>query len=125
MVLRENKTKSTEREDIINSERKREVILSVKDLKTYYPIYGGIFKHKIGEVKAVDGVSFNLYKGETLGLVGESGCGKTTIAKAILGFVDIEDGKIRYGDEDIPTKFPMELRRKIQIVFQLVYHMKK
>jgi peptide/nickel transport system ATP-binding protein len=56
------------------SSKKQNPILEVKDLKTYYPILGGLFKRKIGEVKAVDGVSFKLYKRKTLGLVGESGC---------------------------------------------------
>lgn len=122
MVLRENKTKSTEREDIINSER--DVILSVKDLKTYYPIYGGIFKHKIGEVKAVDGVSFKLYKGETLGLVGESGCGKTTIGNTILNLVPITSGEIRFKDNKMlgvgksASKYSTDYRKKIQMVFQ-------
>ncbi len=124
MVIRENKTKSTEGEDIINSEKKREVILSVKDLKTYYPIFGGIFKHKIGEVKAVDGVSFDLYKGETLGLVGESGCGKTTVGNTILNLVPITSGEISFKDKKMlgvgkkAPKYSVDNRKKIQMVFQ-------
>ena len=104
--------------DQILSHEKGKSLLQVKDLKVYYPLLKGMLKRQVGLVKAVDGVSFEIKTGETIGLVGESGCGKTTVAKAILGFVDIEDGKIQYGDEDISTKFPMELRRKIQIVFQ-------
>ncbi|MHA2185824.1 MAG: ABC transporter ATP-binding protein [Promethearchaeota archaeon] len=104
--------------DKIYSHEKGKSLLQVKDLKVYYPLLKGMLKRQIGVVKAVDGISFEIKTGETIGLVGESGCGKTTVAKAILGFVDIEDGKIQYGDEEIPTKFPMELRRKIQIVFQ-------
>jgi oligopeptide/dipeptide ABC transporter ATP-binding protein len=124
MVLRENKIDSTEREDIIKSERKREVILSVKDMKTYYPIYGGLFKHKIGEVKAVDGVTFNLYKGETLGLVGESGCGKTTIGNTILNLAPITEGEVMFKDKKMigagkkAPKFQDKYRKKIQMVFQ-------
>jgi oligopeptide/dipeptide ABC transporter ATP-binding protein len=72
------------------------VILSTENLKTYYPILGGLFKRTIGHVKAVDGVNFNLYEGETLGLVGESGCGKTTIGKAILNLVPATSGSIYF-----------------------------
>jgi peptide/nickel transport system ATP-binding protein/oligopeptide transport system ATP-binding protein len=72
------------------------IIISVQKVKTYFPIHSGILKRKIGEVKAVDGVSFNLKRGETLGLVGESGCGKTTIANTILDLVPATNGKIYY-----------------------------
>jgi oligopeptide/dipeptide ABC transporter ATP-binding protein len=71
-------------------------VIAVDEVKTYFPIYSSILKRKIGEVKAVDGVSFNLYKGETLGLVGESGCGKTTIANTILNLVPATSGKVYY-----------------------------
>jgi oligopeptide/dipeptide ABC transporter ATP-binding protein len=124
MVIKEDKIESTEREDIVDSEREKNVILSVKDMKTYYPIYGGIFKHRIGDVKAVDGVSFNLYKGETLGLVGESGCGKTTIGNTILDLVPITSGEVYFKDKKIigagkkAPKLMMENRKKIQMVFQ-------
>lgn len=64
-----------------------DVLLEVKDLTVRYPVYGGVFRHKVGEVRAVDGVSFTLHRGETLGLVGESGCGKTTAAKAIINIL--------------------------------------
>ena len=100
-------------------EKEREVIISVKDLKVYYPIYGGFFKRKIGEVKAVDGVTFNLYKRETLGLVGESGCGKTTIGDTILNLVPSTAGEIHFEDKRIDAKFfNKEFRKKIQMVFQ-------
>jgi len=100
------------------SKPSEEIILSVKKLKTYYPIYGGLFKRKIGEVKAVDGVSFNLYKGETLGLVGESGCGKTTIGNTILNLVPATVGEIWYKDQRIDENFNKDMRKKIQMVFQ-------
>jgi len=105
-------------EKIKNSESKREVIISVKNLKTYYSILGGIFRHKIGVVKAVDGVSFNLYKKETLGLVGESGCGKTTIGNTILNLVPATSGEIYYKEERIDNNFTKDFRKKIQMVFQ-------
>ncbi|MBA7680103.1 Vitamin B12 import ATP-binding protein BtuD [subsurface metagenome] len=84
-----------------NSKREKQVIIRVKDLKTYFPIFGGFFKRKIGEVKAVDGVTFNFYKNETLGLVGESGCGKTTIGNTILNLVPNNDGEIYYENRRI------------------------
>ncbi len=97
----------------------KEVILSVKNLKSYYPILGGLLKRKKGEVLAVNDVSFNLKKGETLGLVGESGCGKTTIANTILNLVPITSGDIFYKNRKIEySNFPKILRKTIQIVFQ-------
>ena len=89
-------TKETEWDKTKDS-KQRESIIRVKDLKTYYPILGGLFKRKIGVVKAVDGVTFNLYKNETLGLVGESGCGKTTIGNTVLNLVKNTAGEIYYG----------------------------
>ena len=83
---------------MIDTTQKEKKVLSVKNIKTYFPINSGILKRKIGEVKAVDGVSFNLYKGETLGLVGESGCGKTTVANTILNLVPATSGEIYYKD---------------------------
>ena len=109
----------TESEDMtIGSAQSDDIILTVKNLKTYYPIYGGLLKRKIGEVKAVDGVSFNLYKQETLGLVGESGCGKTTIGNTILNLVPATAGEIWYKNQRIDNDFNKELRKKIQMVFQ-------
>lgn len=102
----------------IDSKKSDDVILSVRNLKTYYPIYGGILKRKIGEVKAVDGVSFNLHKRETLGLVGESGCGKTTIGNTILNLVPATSGEIWYKNERIDENFKKDFRKKIQMVFQ-------
>jgi oligopeptide/dipeptide ABC transporter ATP-binding protein len=93
-------------------------LLKVKDLKVHYPLFKGTLKRQIGAVKAVNGVNFSLKTGHTLGLVGESGCGKTTIAKAILGLVDITDGEIFFQDEPIPPEYSTYFRHKIQMVFQ-------
>ena len=93
-------------------------ILKVEDLKVYYPLIGGVLKRQIGAVKAVNGISFNIKTGETMGLVGESGCGKTTVAKAILGLLDKEDGELFFHNKPIPEVYSSYLRQKIQIVFQ-------
>ncbi|QEE17632.1 ABC transporter ATP-binding protein [Promethearchaeum syntrophicum] len=95
-----------------------DIILKVKNLKTFYPVLGGLFKRHVNDLKAVNDVSFNLKYGETLGLVGESGCGKTTIGKTILHLVSPTEGEIIYKDNDISKDLPRGLRRKIQLVFQ-------
>jgi len=93
-------------------------LLKVVNLKVYYTITKGVLKKQIGAVKAVDGISFNIKTGETIGLVGESGCGKTTVANCILGLVEKEDGEILFNSEPILTPYSTYLRQKIQMVFQ-------
>jgi oligopeptide/dipeptide ABC transporter ATP-binding protein len=107
----------SEKADLLQPEDS-DVVLSVRNLKTYYPIHGGIVKRRIGDVKAVDGVSFDLRKNETLGIVGESGCGKTTIGNTILNLVRSTSGEIYYRGKRIDQKFQKKLRKKIQMVFQ-------
>jgi oligopeptide/dipeptide ABC transporter ATP-binding protein len=94
------------------------ILLEVKDLKVYYPLYKGTLKRQVGEVKAVDGVSFIIKTGETVGLVGESGCGKTTIAMAILGLIEKTEGEILLKNEPLPSNYSHKIRKRIQMVFQ-------
>lgn len=101
-------------------ERKDEVLLEVQNLKTYYPIKGGFFKRTVGNVKAVDDVSFEILKGETLGLVGESGCGKSTTGRTILRLTKPTDGKIIFDGKDI-TNLSGTTLRKIRQDFQMVF----
>ena len=78
----------------------KEVLLKVRHAKTYFAIKKGLFKKTVGHVKAVDDISLDVYRGETLGLVGESGCGKTTLGKSILQLVPVTDGSMEYKFED-------------------------
>jgi peptide/nickel transport system ATP-binding protein/oligopeptide transport system ATP-binding protein len=103
--------------DLVVLERDKK-LLEIKDLKVYYPLIGGMLKRQFGSVKAVDGISFDIKAGETVGLVGESGCGKTTVAMAILGLVPKEAGEIIFNNEPIPNNYTKQLRQKIQIVYQ-------
>jgi oligopeptide transport system ATP-binding protein len=99
-------------------------LLEVKNLKKYFPIKGGIFSKTIGHVQAVDGISFSLLPGETVGLVGESGCGKSTAARAILRLIEPSSGEVFFEGQDILKlgKKPMRsLRRQMQIIFQDPY----
>ena len=96
-------------------------VLSVQDLKVYYPIRKGLMMKTVDHVKAVDGISFDVYKGQTLGLVGESGCGKTTTGRAILRLVPITGGVVTYDGVELSTSRGRELRgmrRRMQIIFQ-------
>ncbi|MBU6209825.1 MAG: ATP-binding cassette domain-containing protein [Planctomycetes bacterium] len=96
-------------------------ILEVKDLKVHFPIRRGLLQRTVGHVKAVDGVSFTLHRGETLGLVGESGCGKTTAGRALLRLIPATGGTANFDGQDIFSLAPeamRTLRRRIQIIFQ-------
>ena len=99
-------------------------LLDIKHLKKYFPIKGGIFSKTIGYVYAVDDISFTLHKGETLGLVGESGCGKSTTGRTILRLIEPTAGEVRFENQDIThiDKGEMRaLRREMQIIFQDPY----
>ena len=99
-------------------------LLSVRDLKVHFPIRKGIFLRTVGHVKAVDGISFDVYRGQTMGLVGESGCGKTTAGRAILRLIEPDAGQVLYGGVDLASLGGGDLRRmrrKLQIIFQDPY----
>ncbi len=99
-------------------------LLKVENLKTYFPIKKGLLRRTIGYVKAVDGVSFGIEKGQTLGLVGESGCGKTTVARSIVRLVPATAGKVLFEQRDILSADKAELRRlrsQISLIFQDPY----
>jgi len=99
-------------------------VLEVDNLVKHFPILGGLLQRKVGAVKAVDGVSFTIAKGETLGLVGESGCGKSTIGKTVLKLIEPTAGRIVLGGEDVTALPPgrmWEHRKRIQTIFQDPY----
>ena len=115
----------------------RDVILKLKNVKTWFPVQKGVFRRTVAHLKAVDGVDLDVYRGETLGLVGESGCGKTTLGKSILQLVKSTDGSIEYFGSAVPgvpdnenssvdlrklnVRQLTEFRRRLQIVFQDPY----
>lgn len=101
-----------------------EVLLRVEDLKMHFPIYRGVFQRQVGAVRAVDGVSFDVYRGETLGLVGESGCGKSTTGRTILQLYKPTSGNVYFEGKDLVKLKGEEMRRmrrKMQMIFQDPY----
>jgi peptide/nickel transport system ATP-binding protein len=110
--------------DINLEENDKETLLEIKNLKTYYPVKGGFFQRTIGNVKAVDDISFTIKKGETLGLVGESGCGKSTTGRTIIRLLKATSGEILFEGKDISKisgKSLQTIRQDIQMVFQDPY----
>lgn len=105
-------------------EKTNNVLLKVEGLKVHFPLTTGITKKQIGYVRAVEDVSFEVLKGSTVGVVGESGCGKTTTGKAILRMVNATDGKVFFNGKDLLSmneREHKEYRRKIQMIFQDPY----
>ncbi len=104
-----------------NSKSDQPILLEVKNLKTWFPIRRGLLQRTVGHVKAVDDVSFFVRRGETLGLVGESGCGKTTVGRTILRLIPNSGGEVRFDGKDVLGAGTLELRRlrrEMQIIFQ-------
>ena len=100
------------------------IILEVQDLKKAFPVRKGLFQKVVGHVKAVDGVSFEIQEGKTFGLVGESGCGKTTVGKCVLGIFNSSEGSIVYNGQPIDHLKEREMgkiRRELQMIFQDPY----
>ncbi|MGD8290056.1 MAG: dipeptide ABC transporter ATP-binding protein [Desulfobacterales bacterium] len=96
-------------------------LLEVENLKKYFPVKKGLLSRTVGEVRAVDGVSFSINRGETLGLVGESGCGKTTVGRSILRLIEPTSGRVRFNGEDLLAMAGPQLRSlraSLQIIFQ-------
>ncbi|MGQ9491226.1 MAG: ABC transporter ATP-binding protein [Anaerolineae bacterium] len=106
------------------SGQKREKLLEVHDLKMWFPIRRGVLQRKVGDVKAVDGISFFIYKGETLGLVGESGCGKSTTGRAILQLYRPTGGQVLFEGQELTAlkgEALRRMRRHMQMIFQDPY----
>ena len=99
-------------------------LIEITDLKKHFPVTKGVFSRVVGQVHAVDGVSFSIKRGETLGLVGESGCGKSTVGRTVLKLLEPTGGSIKIKGEDITTLSPKEMlpyRREMQMIFQDPY----
>ncbi|NJC97020.1 MAG: peptide ABC transporter substrate-binding protein [Anaerolineales bacterium] len=107
-----------------NNNNNNEVLLKVEDLMMHFPIYRGVFQRQVGAVRAVDGVTFDIHRGETLGLVGESGCGKSTTGRTILQLYRPTAGAVHFEGTDLVNLKGEELRkmrRKMQMIFQDPY----
>jgi peptide/nickel transport system ATP-binding protein/oligopeptide transport system ATP-binding protein len=110
--------------DVERGDSRGEAIMEVRDLVKHFPITAGFFQRKVGAVQAVNGVSFDVMRGETLGLVGESGCGKSTTARLLLRLLDPTSGSVKYQGEEIATAKGgrlKALRREMQMIFQDPY----
>jgi ABC-type oligopeptide transport system ATPase subunit len=94
-------------------------LLDVRDLKKHFPVHKGILSRTVGWIRAVDGVSFRLEEGETLGLVGESGCGKTTVGRCLLRLIEPTAGEVRFGGQDL-LGMDREALRKVRARLQII-----
>ena len=122
--IKQLRLSQSEEKNRLNHVLEQDKLIEVKHLKTYFPIYHGVFRRVKGYVKAVDDVSFHVHEGETLGLVGESGCGKTTLGRSILQLITPTSGEVLYKGGDLMKLSSQELRSirsEIQIIFQDPY----
>jgi len=113
-----------EHQDYENMSQVVDTVLEVNDLKVYFPIKAGLMQRVVGNVKAVDGISFKIRRGKTMGLVGESGCGKTTVGKTILRLIEKHSGEVLFFGFDVNAISRKEMRKirpKMQIIFQDPY----
>jgi peptide/nickel transport system ATP-binding protein/oligopeptide transport system ATP-binding protein len=114
----------TDQQPATNGQNEEKILLDVQNLVKHFPIRGGIMQRVRAQVKAVDDVSFHIYQGESLGLVGESGCGKTTVGRTILRLIPATAGKVIFDSQDIfemDSRQLKKLRRQMQIIFQDPY----
>jgi oligopeptide/dipeptide ABC transporter ATP-binding protein len=115
---------ATEADAPIPQQGNGEVLMEVRDLVKHFPIRKGLLQRQVGAVRAVDGVSFDVFRGETLGLVGESGCGKSTTARLLLRLMAPTSGSIKFNGDEIATlktRALKDLRREMQMIFQDPY----
>jgi ABC-type oligopeptide transport system ATPase subunit len=102
----------------------KKTLLEVKELKQYFPIKGGVFGKTVNHVKAVDGISFDIYEGETVSIVGESGCGKSTTGRAILRLEEPTSGEVLFDGDNLLSLSKRQMRQKrkdLQVIFQDPY----
>src|SRR5450755_3606165 len=115
----------TKPRDALEDSLRDEVLVQVDNLVKYFPVRGGgLISRTIGQVQAVDGVSLTLKRGQTMGLVGETGCGKSTLARCIAGLIPITSGKVVFDGQDITNlsrRAMQPFRREIQMIFQDPY----
>ena len=106
-------------EVVLKKETKNSVpLIKIRNARKWFPIKAGLFSPVYAHVRAVDGVDFDIQRGETVGIVGESGCGKTTLGRLVMGLIPMTEGTIQFGGKDIGEINRKELRRRLQIVFQ-------
>ena len=106
-------------EVVLKKETKNSVpLIKIRNARKWFPIKAGLFSPVSAHVRAVDGVDFDIQRGETVGIVGESGCGKTTLGRLVMGLIPMTEGTIQFGGKDIGEINRKELRRRLQIVFQ-------